>query len=464
MAAGKEFKGESYAENPPVQFGGRGVVSTTPTRESSLLCYWIGRASLVFAFMFAMAMTMGAKAEDLSDAEKASLRPWQLWGRPEPFDLPELFVAEGGRRVKTVDEWETVRRPEILKWFETSMHGVRPVGRPKDLKFECVSPDKTMMGGEAVRKQVRISYRGPFGVGSFDVLAFVPVAGRSSPVPVFMLICNDSLSANMDPDRKVRTNFLPAEEIVRRGYAVAVFNHADVAPDDRSPALTGGVYRAFGPLPRTTKSWGAISAWAWGASRVLDWIESEPMMDAKRVAVVGHSRCGKTALYAAATDVRFAMACVNDSGCCGAKLNHAQIAMSENIENDNVVNPHWFCLDYRRWDGLDHKVPYDQHQLAACIAPRLLAIASASEDLPSGPYGEYLTAKLCSPVWELYGKKGLVADPEVVPKLGHKGFPPYNTPINAGCVSYHLRKGIHLLDEFDWRCFMDFADRHGWNQ
>lgn len=417
--------------------------------------------TILVAALYLAASVIVATAADPREDEKALL-PWPLWSRVEPCSLPDMFLSETGKRISTVDEWERIRRPEILRWFESNMYGIRPVDRPDGLTFAPIGQDEMRVDCDALCKRVRIGYRGKLGEGGFNVLAYIPTAARKRPVPAFLLICNESLVANLDSGRRVTTGFFPVEQIVRRGYAAVAFCHTDLASDERTPVLTGGVFAVFGPKMRTGTSWGAISAWAWGASRVLDWMEVEPMLDAKHVAVVGHSRCGKTALYAAATDRRFAMACVNDSGCCGAKLNHVSVPMSEDIGLDNVVNPHWFCENFRNWDGRDREIPYDQHELAALIAPRLLAIASASEDIPAGPYGEYLTAKYCSPAWELYGMRGLVADSTTETRRGTKGFPPLDTPVNAGCVSYHLRQGPHLLDYFDWMCYMDFADRHGW--
>ena len=176
-------------------------------------------------------------------------------------------------------------------------------------------------------------------------------------------------------------------------------------------------------------------------------------MDAKRVAVIGHSRGGKTSLWAAASDSRFAMACVNDSGCCGAKLNHVAVPLSETIQEDNDYNPHWFARSYRQFNGRDHVLPYDQHWIAALVAPRLLCIASASEDFGAGPWGEFLTARYASPAWELYGQRGLVA-PDGFPKVGED--------LQEGSVSFHLRKGSHDLLAYDWKRFLDFAAKHGW--
>ena len=260
----------------------------------------------------------------------------------------------------------------------------------------------------------------------------------------------------------MKSGFFPVEEIVRRGYAAAVFKNTELASDAyfptyaadgtaviQDPPFTNDVYACWAP-ERTRESWGAISVWAWGASRVLDWLETMPEVDAKRVAVVGHSRGGKTSLWAVASDSRFAMACVNDSGCCGAKLNHVAVSMSETIQQDNNNNPHWFARSYRQFDGRDAWLPYDQHWIAALIAPRLLCIASASNDTGAGPWGEFLTARYASPAWELYGKKGLVEDrPYAIGRA-----------FQEGSVGYHLRPGGHDLAQYDWDRYLDFADRH----
>ena len=203
---------------------------------------------------------------------------------------------------------------------------------------------------------------------------------------------------------------------------------------------------------RDNESWATLSAWAWADSRILDWMETEPLIDAKHVGVVGHSRGGKTAILAGVTDKRFAMICSNNSGCSGAKLNHIDLPKSEHISQILKNFPYWFCVNYRKYAGRKMKMDFDQHELLALIAPRLLCVASATDDAWAGPRGEWWAAKLASPAWELYGKKGLVAD----------AFPQPEMPQQDGCISYHIRKGAHFLAPYDWKCYMDFADRHGW--
>ena len=380
-----------------------------------------------------------------------------------PVDLPELMRAADGSRIRTVAEWETRRRPELLEFFTRNMHGVRPVERPADLAFSPIAPDADMLGGLAVRKQVRATFSGPYGKWGFDILAFLPKCDK--PVPAFILICNRALEKNVDPELKVKSEFCPVEALVKRGYAIAIFKNTQLGLDSyrpyiedgrlvvQDPPFTNGFYACF-EKERSYRSWGAISTWAWGASRVMDWIETVPAFDAKHVAVVGHSRGGKTSLWAGATDKRFALVCVNNSGCCGAKLNHVAASLSETIALDNLLNPHWFCRAFREFNGRDMLVPFDQHWLAALVAPRLLYIASASQDWPSGPWGEFLTARHASPAWELYGKKGLVEEGQLM----------VDTPFQKGCIGYHLRDGNHDLNLYDWNRYMDFADSHGWRR
>ena len=370
----------------------------------------------------------------------------------EPHDVPPLF-GPGKVAPATPEEWHDGRRAEIKRLLEQEVYGERPVERPPHLVFSEVEPESAAMDGAAVRRRVRIEYGGAFGTNSFVVTAFIP--RREGPAPAFLLICNRDPEKNIDPTRRNRSGFWPAEEIVARGYAAVAFYNGEISPD-RQHGNTLGVFDAFEDVelqyrPRT--EWGMLSAWAWGASRVLDWIETEPRIDAKRVAVVGHSRGGKTALVAAAWDERFAMACSNDSGTGGAKLNHMDLPGSEHIVDLAVTFQYWFCRQFTRWAGRDAQAPFDQHMLVALVAPRLVCIGSATADKWAGPFGEYTTARYASPAWtDVYGKKGFVT----------AGFPAPESPQQEGDMSYHVRTGKHDLSPYDWGVYMDFADKHGW--
>ena len=372
---------------------------------------------------------------------------------PMPKDVPPLMRTFSGDEVKDLAGWQR-RRAELKEKFLTEEYGKRPDGadRPAVLRFEVAEPDRTMMDGKAVRKRIRCVYGGKYGVTNFVFTAFIPKAAK--PSPAFLLICNRKPDDNIDPERVKKSEFWPAEELVDRGYAALAFWNGDVTPDMRWD-FDHGVFGVFQrPQDRDAESWGVLSAWAWGASRVMDWIETEPTLDAKHVGVVGHSRGGKTALLAGVTDERFAMVCSNCSGCSGAKLNHIDLPKSEHINVICDVLGFWFCGNYAKYKFRDEEMDFDQHQWLALVAPRLLAVASATEDAWAGQEGEFHAARLASPAWELYGKKGLVGET----------FPGADRPLQEGSVSYHERTGIHNLTSYDWNRYMDFADRHGWRR
>ncbi|MEI2724379.1 MAG: prolyl oligopeptidase family serine peptidase [Verrucomicrobiota bacterium] len=362
--------------------------------------------------------------------------------------LPDPLITTNGSKVTSAEMWQQTRRPEILDLFRTHVYGHMPAGRPDTLKFEVVEFARGVMDGTATRKQVKIAYRGPGGEGAINLVLFVPELRR--PAPCFLLICNRE-ATNIDHSRAIKSAFWPAEQIVARGYAAAAFLNADVDPD-RHDGFTNGVHGIFDPpgVKRPPDAWGTIAAWAWGASRVMDYLETDRDIDARRVAVIGHSRGGKTALWAGAEDERFAFVISNDSGCGGAALARRRTPKAETIKIINRNFPHWFCENYKQYGDNEDALPVDQHMLAALIAPRLLCIGSASEDLWADPEGEYICGVEASRVYELLGKQGLKAD----------RWPPPESPRDEGSIGYHLHTGKHDLTEYDWKCYLDFADRH----
>jgi len=362
--------------------------------------------------------------------------------------LPDLVSTQSGQKVDTVEVWKAQRRPELLELFREHVYGRMPVRRPEHLKFEVTDTTSDAMDGCAKRKLVRISYRGPGGEGAIQLVLFVPKT-VSKPVPCFLLICNRG-HENIDPSRKVKSPFWSAEQIVNRGYAAAAFFNGDVVPD-KHDGFASGVFQIFDqPGGRRASSWGAIAAWAWGACRVMDYLESDKEIDSKKVVVVGHSRGGKAALWAGAEDERFAMVVSNESGSTGAAL--ARGKQGEHIKDINQRFPHWFCDNYKRYNDRESDLPVDQHMLAALIAPRLLYVGSATEDLWADPKSEFLAAVHAEPAYRLFGLEG----------LGTTVMPAPESPVQLGHIGYHLRTGKHDLTEYDWARFMDFANKH-WN-
>jgi dienelactone hydrolase len=356
--------------------------------------------------------------------------------------LPGLLRTSSGKKITTVAQWESKRRAEILELFRENIYGRTPVGRPSSLKFTVSNRDPKAMSGLATLKEVYIEYTGPGGKGGFNLVLFTP--NKVKPAPAFLFICNRGKD-NIDPTRKKRSDFWPAEKIIERGYAAAAFYNGEIDPD-RHDRFKDGIHGIFGPLKREGDSWATIAAWAWGASRAMDYLESDKDIDPHRVAVVGHSRGGKTSLWAGAEDQRFAMVVSNDSGSTGAALARGKVG--EQVSDINKRFPHWFCDNYKRYGGRPNELPVDQHQLIALSAPRPVYIASASKDSHADPVSEFLAGVAASPVYELYELKGLYGD-----------FPQPGTDMHSGHIGYHLREGGHDLTSYDWERFMNFADK-----
>ncbi len=359
--------------------------------------------------------------------------------------LPDPLVTEDGEAVTNIEQWEQVRRPETLELFREQMFGHTPEDRPKSLSFEIVKEDPAAMDGEALFREVAIRFDAPHGQGKITLYVFYPTAPEG-PVPVFLLICHRDPS-NIDPTRTVKEDFWPAEEIVARGYAAAAFHISDLDPDEHDGFENGvhGLYEESGKR-RADNAWGALAAWAWGASRALDYLETDERADAERVAVVGHSRGGKTSLWAGARDERFALVVSNNSGANGAAL--ARNRKGEKIAFANENFPHWFARNYEQYGNDPWSLPFDQHQLIALNAPRHVYVASAEKDHWADPEGEFLSTRFASPVWHLYGLQGVTVDQQ----------PPVDEPVHGGHIAYHLRSGKHDLTLRDWNWFMDYAD------
>lgn len=387
-----------------------------------------------------------------------------------PYELPAGLVCQDGAPVKTAQAWREKRRAEVLELFREHVYGRSPAPRP-DQRFEVEAVDAQAVHGLAVRKTVRVHFGATPEHGSMKFIVYLPAAARA-PVPIFVGMhlfkyeddppqpgaplfpaSNDSGMPNPPPLDDPALQNLPGhktiEAILARGYGLASINAEEVAPDDakRYEANVIGRFRPLGQSARTANDWGAIGAWAWSMSRALDYFETDPDVDVRRVIAIGHSRMGKTALWAAAQDERFAMTISNNSGCGGAAL--SKRVFGETVAHINTRFPHWFCERFRQYNDREAELPVDQHQLIALSAPRPAYVASALDDGWADPRGEFLASVAASPVYDLLGRSGVSGD--------------WPTPLNktvGGHVGYHLRVGRHALTDFDWLRYLDFADRH----
>lgn len=392
------------------------------------------------------------------------------------YTLPDPLKFADGTPVATAEDWTLRRRPELLEAFASMVYGQSPPA-PEDVKFEVISQKDDAINGKAIRKEIAVTLVSEPKPVVMTMLLYIP---KSTPkAPVFWGLNfrgNHSITAEKDiqlnpnwvtsnspgvvdnksteESRGTRTNRWPVEMILDRGFALATAYYGDIDPDFDDQFQNGvhpGFYRD-GQTKPADHEWGTIAAWAWGLSRGLDVLEKEPLVDATKVAVIGHSRLGKTALWAGAADPRFAIVISNNSGCGGAALSRR--AFGETVARINYSFPHWFCTNFKRYDNHEAALPVDQHELVALIAPRPVYVASATEDLWADPKGEFLSARFADPVYRLLGTDGFGgnAPPEESPAP--------DQPLNSGTIGYHLRTGKHDINDYDWTQYLDFATRH----
>ncbi len=389
------------------------------------------------------------------------------------YELPDPLVSESGNPITSIQDWENLRRPEILALFEDHVYGRRP-DKPENPTYTVTSESINALGGKAIRKQITIRFDENAFPQALHVLLYIPNSIQGA-APVFVgYNFNGNHTIHTDPSIHLSTSWMrtnsngninhqatdeargksskrwPVERILERGYALATAYYGDIEPD-HSEGWKDGI-RSHYKTDEEGKSleledWSAISAWAWGLSRIVDYLETESAIDAKRIALIGHSRLGKTSLWAGATDERFGITISNNSGCGGAALSRR--AFGETVKRINTSFPHWFNRIFKSYNDNEATIPVDQHQLIALMAPRPVYVASAQKDLWADPNGEFLSAKAASPVYELLGLKG----------VGAKTQPPLNTPV-GGHVGYHFRTGKHDVTLYDWEQYLDFADKH----
>ncbi len=362
--------------------------------------------------------------------------------RVASYTLPDPLAGAAGR-VRTADDWRA-RRAAILELFRANVYGRVPAA-PAHSRFEVLADDPAAMSGSATLKRISVITTSGSREHRFELTLFLPNARR--PAPVFLLL-NNRPATNTDATRKEKSGFWPAEDLIARGYGIAALQVGELAPDDKD-RFRDGIMATLDDRsrPRSPDAWGALAAWAWGASRAMDYFESDARVDAKHVAVVGHSRGGKAALWAGAQDERFALVISNESGEGGAALTRRNFG--ETLGRITTSFPHWFADRYQSFAGREAELPVDQHMLIALVAPRAVYVASADEDLWSDPRGEFLSLAASSPVFALWG------DPGIRPA----DMPPLERPLVSSRRAYHVRRGVHNLTPYDWARFADFADR-----
>ena len=396
------------------------------------------------------------------------------------YQLPELLTCNDGTRVETKEDWTGKRRGEILQHFKEHVYGEMPAAptqnvRPQsEVVKEVTIEAKIVPRGDGTdtvtirMKEVKIFLGANKSGPVVNLLLFMP-ADISPSHPILLaynfngnhtvhespeITKSETWSRDgkkLTPDDKTRgvsSSRWPIGMIVQRGYAVGTMYYGDVDPDF-DDGFKNGVHALFPKLQERPDNWSSIGAWAWAAQRVMDYFETDSDINQKYVALLGHSRLGKTALWAGATDERFALVISNNSGCGGAALARRQIG--ETVARINEKFPHWFCDKHKDYSGNENKMPVDQHMLIALMAPRPVYIASAKEDRWADPRGEFLSAYHAEAAWNLFDEKGLgLTEPQMPATerlIGHR-------------IGYHIRNGKHDVTEYDWKAFLNFFGRN----
>ena len=422
------------------------------------------------------AATLAAQTAPPTPAPQAKAPASVIAGIPVNYDeakvgtytLPDALKLADGKPVKDAKTWTQKRRPEIVKLFETQQYGIAP-GRPAAERFEITDKGTPALNGTAIRKQVTIHLTADADGPAIHLLEYIPASAKK-PVPLLLSINFGAIqNAVEDPgitpqmvwDPKTNTKIMPpsrggfgrinAADLLAAGFGVATFYYGDVDPD-YATGLSNGIrvkYLKPGQSHPAPDEWGTISAWAWGMSRVEDYFETDPAVDAHRVAIHGVSRLGKTVMWAGAHDQRFALVIASCSGEGGAALSHRDYGETVAHLEAPSRYPYQFAGNWAKYGGFPDTAPFDANMLVALIAPRPLLLQTGNTDYWSDPKGEFLAAVAAGPVYKLLGKDPL--DTDVWPEA--------KTPILHD-LGYYMHDGGHGMVPTDWAIYIDFLKQH----
>ena len=381
------------------------------------------------------------------------------------YVLPDVLTCDDGTVVTSVRQWERHRRPELMAMLSSLEYGVTPKAMKKvNVRARLLKENRQALDGLATMQQVQLTFNRHGRTMEALMLVFIPNV-RKGRVPVIIGYNFRGNHSLMDDEEILYSSYFQqlenrndpvlvrgnqssrwaVRDIVSRGYALVTMCYQDIFPD-RTDGGPQSVTAFCDPEGEPGTAWQALGAWAWGSSRIADWVVKQRWADKHQLVIMGHSRQGKAALWAGAQDKRFAVVISNDSGCGGAAL--SKRAFGERVGKITQTFPHWFCPNFSLYGGREQTLPFDQHELLAMIAPRYLYVASAEEDRWADPRGEYLAAYHASPVFALYGLRGLPS-----PYM-----PAVHQPV-MNHIGYHIRAGIHDVTDYDWACYLDFCDK-----
>ena len=373
-------------------------------------------------------------------------------------NLPDPLLPKNGKKIGTADEWWNTRRPEIAELFDREVYGVVPTNTPA-VRWEVKSTTKEMNGDVPVITKKLIGHldNSVYPAVSVDIdLTLTTPANAIGPVPIMieLALSPEVLAAILKRFPELRTQPGPTwqQKILAKGWGYASYIPTTVQADNGEGLTSGVIGLVNRGQPRKLDDWGVLRAWAWGASRVLDYLETDKAVDAKRVGLEGHSRYGKTALIAMAYDQRFAIAYISSSGEAGAKLFRRNFG--EQIGNiAGTGEYHWMAGSFLKYAGplTENDLPVDAHELIALCAPRPVFIGAGSTNGDGwvDAKGMFLAAVGAGPVYKLLGKKD----------LGTVEFPTIETALVDGDIAFRQHSGGHITGP-NWPTFITFASRY----
>lgn len=359
------------------------------------------------------------------------------------LSIPDVFISQDGKLIKDANDWEMVRRTEILQLFADEVYGELPLDFDK-IEFEEQEVSEHPYSDFSDMKTVEIQVERLGKQNTVKLHLFFPKS-FTGVLPVILVISHRNVSELL---KDTEDRFFPIDEIIGKGMVAAVFDVEDVSPDDKERFSQGILEKLYPEQLQMTNGMRGLGAWAWGAMRAMDYFEQSPEIDDKRAMLVGHSRGGKAALWCGANDTRWAITVANESGCGGAALSKRKFG--ETVERINTTFPFWFTDNFKKYNGREESLPLDQHMLLSLIAPRRLYVASSKDDQWADPKGEYLSLLFASRV---YGE--IYQAPQELPEA-------FNSEVNTvqlEHLGYHLREGAHDLSAYDWERFLDFAEK-----
>jgi hypothetical protein len=383
------------------------------------------------------------------------------------YTLPNPLLLNNGEIITNADTWFTKRRPEIIHLYEENQFGKMPK-RPAGMHFTVFDKGTSALNGKAIRKQISVYFTND-SLHKMDLLIYLP-ANTTKPVPLLFYIsftanCNTIINdSSIKPSevwtkegKKVPAQYgdhafkVDIEPFIEQGIGVATVYYGDIEPDFKNGIQYGirNVYLKPGQSQPPSDEWGAISAWAWGLSRAMDYFETDKQIDAKRIALFGISRLGKTVLWAGAHDTRFAMVIANCSGEGGAALSRRNYGETIKLLSLPSRYAYQFCANYQRYGDSVNKLPIDGHMLISLIAPRPLLLQTGDVDYWSDPKGEFLAAIAATPVYHLFGKQG----------IENADMPAAGQPI-LNTLGYSLHSGGHGTVPTDWAIALDFMKKY----